>query len=97
VVVHYTEKAGVKTGEEIDKIGEGGLKVMVGTASTVDHGAKTIAVKTADGTVTAFKATDHAVVDAGKATGKAVEKAGKVTVYYTEEGGKKIVHFFKEN
>jgi hypothetical protein len=97
VVVHYTEQAGVKTGREMDKIGEGGLKVMQGTASTVDHGARTIAVKTADGTVTAYKATDRAVVDAGKFTGKEAEKAGKVTLYYTEEGGKKIVHFFKRD
>jgi hypothetical protein len=97
VVVHYTEEGTVKTGREMDKIGEGGLKVMEGTASTVDHDPRTIAVKTADGTVTAYKATDRAVVDAGKATGREAEKAGKVTVYYTEEGGKKIVHFFKRD
>ena len=95
VVVHYTVQGTEKTAREVDKIGEGGLKVMEGTAEAVDRGAKTIAVKTADGTVTAYKATDHAVVDSGKEIGKGVEKGAKVTVYYTEEGGKKIVHFFK--
>ena len=97
VVVHYTVKGSEKTAQEVDRIGEGGLKATEGTVSTIDRGAKTIAVKTADGAVATYKITDHAVVDAGKETGKGVEKASKVTVYYTEEGGKKVVHFFKNN
>jgi hypothetical protein len=97
VVVHYTEKGSVATAQEMDKIGDGGLKVTEGTVSTIDRGTKTLAVKTADGAVATYKISDHAVVDAGKDTGKAVDKASKVTVYYSEEGGKKIVHFFKNN
>lgn len=97
VVVHYTAAGSEKTAQEVDRIGDGGLKVSEGTVSKIDRGTKTIAVKTADGTVATYKITDHAVVDAGKDTGKAVEKASKVTVYYTEEGGKKVVHFFKSN
>jgi hypothetical protein len=97
VVVHYTAKGTEKTAQEVDRIGEGGLKVTEGTVEKIDRGAKTIAVKTADGAEATYKVTDHAVVDAGKDTGKAVTKASKVTVYYTEEGGKKIAHFFKNN
>jgi hypothetical protein len=97
VVVHYTAKGSEKTAQEMDRIGEGGLKVTEGTVSKIDRGAKTIAVKTADGAEASYKITDHAVVDAGKETGKGVEKASKVTVYYTEEGGKKVAHFFKNN
>lgn len=97
VVVHYTAKGAVKTAQEVDRVGDGGLKVGEGTVSKIDRGAKTIAVKTADGTEATYRMTDHAVVDAGKDVGKGVEKASKVTVYYTEEGGKKVVHFFKNN
>ncbi len=93
VVVHYTEKGTVKTAQEVDKVGEGGLKVAEGTASTVDRGAKTIAMKTADGAEITYAATDHALADAAKGT----KKAAKVTVYYTEEGGKKVIHFFKSS
>jgi hypothetical protein len=93
VVVHYTVKGSEKTAQEMDRIGDGGLKVTEGTVSKIDRGAKTLAVKTADGAEVTYKVTDHAVVD----TGKGIEKASKVTVYYTEEGGKKIVHFFKNN
>jgi hypothetical protein len=97
VVVHYTVKGTEKTAQEMDRIGEGGLKVTEGTVSKIDRGGKVLAVKTADGAEATFKITDHAVVDAGKDVGKGVEKASKVTVYYTEEGGKKVVHFFKNN
>jgi hypothetical protein len=93
VVVHYTVTGSEKTAKEVDRIGDGGLKVAEGTVSTIDRGTKVLAVKAADGTVATYKMTE----DAGKDTGKAVEKAGKVTVYYTEEGGKKVVHFFKNN
>jgi hypothetical protein len=97
VVVHYTVKGSEKTAHEVDRIGEGGLKVTEGTVSKIDRGGKVLAVKTADGAEASYRITSDAVVDAGKDTGKAVEKASKVTVYYTEEGGKKIVHFFKNN
>jgi hypothetical protein len=97
VVVHYSVKGTEKTAQEMDRIGEGGLKVAEGTVSKIDRGAKVLAVKTADGVEATYKITDHAVVDAGKDAGRAVEKASKVTVYYTEEGGKKVVHFFKNN
>ena len=97
VVVHYTAKGTEKTAQELDRVGEGGLKVTEGTVSKIDRGGKVLAVKTADGTEATYKISEHAVVDAGNETGKGVEKASKVTVYYTEEGGKKIVHFFKNN
>lgn len=97
VVVHYTVKGSEKTAQEMDRIGEGGLKVTEGTVAKIDRGTKTLAVKTADGAEATYKISEHAAVDAGKETGKGVEKASKVTVYYTEEGGKKIVHFFKNN
>ncbi len=97
VVVHYTVKGTEKTAQEVDRIGEGGLKVTEGTVGKIDRGAKTIAVKTADGVETTYRITEHASVDAGKDIGEGAKKAGKVTVYYTEEGGKKIAHFFKGN
>ena len=93
VVVHYTVKGTEKTAQEMDRIGDGGLKVTEGTVSKIDRGTKVLAVKTADGAEATYRITDHAVVD----TGKGIEKATKVTVYYTEEGGKKVVHFFKNN
>jgi hypothetical protein len=92
VAVHYTAKGGEETAEEVDHIGKDGLKVTEGTISHIDRGAKTVAIKTADGAETTYRLADHAAKD----TGKGAEKAGKVTVYYTEEGGHKVAHFVKQ-
>ena len=95
VVAHYTTKGAEKTAVEVDKVGKEGLKETEGTVSEIDRSAKSIAVKTADGSVQTFKMADHATEDAGKEVGKATEKSAKVTVYYTEQAGRKIAHFFE--
>lgn len=93
VIVHYTVKGGEKTAEEVDHIGKGGLRMSVVAMKGIDHGAKTVTVKTADGAEETYHLTDRAAVE----TGKGLEKAGKVTVYYSEDAGKKVVHYFQEN
>jgi hypothetical protein len=95
VVVHYTSEGGKDTVHEVDKIGDDGLKSTEGTVSHIDRGAKTIAVKTADGTEQTFHLTDRAAKDTGKDVGQGADKAAKVTVYYTEKAGTKTAHFVK--
>jgi hypothetical protein len=96
VVAHYTTKGTEKTAVEVDKVGKDGIKAVDGTVTHIDRGAKTIAVKTADGTEQTFRLSDHAATDAGKDIAKGTEKSAKVTVYYTEEAGKKTAHFFEK-
>lgn len=95
VVVHYTARGVEKTGMEFDRIGHDGLHVMEGTGQHIDRAAKTISIKTADGTVQTFHFTDRLARETGDDTARGTEKAGKVTVYYTEDAGKKVAHFFK--
>jgi hypothetical protein len=90
VVVHYSEKGAVKTAHEVDHIGKDGLKMSEATVKSVDHGAKVVTVKTAEGGEETYHLTGNAV----RETGKGLDKAGKVTIYYSEKGGKKIAHFF---
>src|SRR5262249_8312219 len=82
VVVHYTVKGTEKIAQEIAHVGKDGLKVGEVTVKDIDRGAKTIAVKTADGADETY----HLAGNAAKETGKGAAKAGKATVYYTEEG-----------
>lgn len=96
VAVHYTGDGAKATAHEIDDIGDDGLKATEGTVTHIDRGAKTVAVKTADGTEETFKLSGRAAADAGKDIGEGADKAGKVTVYYTEDAGKKTVHFIKK-
>jgi hypothetical protein len=96
VAVHYTAKGSVETAEEVDNIGKDGLKATDATVTHIDRGAKTLAVKTADGAEETYRLTDHAAKDAGKDVGEGAGKSVKVTIYYTEEGGHKVAHFFKK-
>ena len=93
VIVHYTEKGAVKTADEVDHVGKAGLKMSEAAVKSVDRGAKTVTVKTADGAEATYQVSDRAVKEAGKG----LENGGKVTVYYTEDAGKKVAHFFKTN
>jgi len=95
VVVHYTAKGTKETAEEVDRVGKDGLKTTEGTVTHIDRSAKTVAMKTADGTEQTFRLTSNAASDVGKDVGEGAEKSGKATVYYTEEAGHKVAHFFK--
>jgi hypothetical protein len=95
VIVHYSKKGSEETAEEIDRVGEGGLKETKGTISKLDRGGKKMVVKGDDGVEHTYDLSEHAARDAGKDIGEGSEKATKVTVYYTEKGSKKIAHFFK--
>jgi len=95
VAVHYTAEGTEETAEEVDHIGKDGLKATEGTVTHIDRGAKTLAVKTADGSEVTYRLTDSAAKDAGKDIAEGAEKSAKVTVYYTEDGGHKVAHFFR--
>ena len=95
VAVHYTVKGTEETAQEIDSIGRDGLKATDVTLVHLDRGAKTVAVKTADGTEETFCLTGRAATVAGEEIGEGAEKSIKVTAYYTEEAGHKVAHFLK--
>jgi hypothetical protein len=93
VVIHYTAKGADKTAVEVDHVGKDGLKISVAAVKSVDRGAKTVTVKTAEGAEETYHLTDLAVKD----TAKGLKTGAKETIYYTEDAGKKIAHFFATN
>src|SRR5271170_5128966 len=60
VVVHYTEKGAVKTAQEVDHVGKDGLKMTEVAVKSVDHGAKTVTVKTGEGAEETYHLTGNA-------------------------------------
>ena len=95
VVVHSTKKGAVETAEEIDRVGGDGLKKGEGTVTSFDRKARTMTVKSADGSEQAYHISKNAADDAGKDTDDAAKKSAHVSVYYSEEAGQKVAHFFK--
>lgn len=95
VVVHSTKKGSEETAEEIDRVGDDGLKKTDGTVTRFDRKAHTMTVKSEDGTEQAYQLSKNAAEDAGKDTDDAAKKSAHVSVYYSEEAGHKVAHFFK--
>jgi arginine repressor len=81
------------------------VHAISGTVESVDHAAKTVSVKTADGTVDVVKVTEHTTVSGLKSGAKytdlGAEKGAHVVVRYTGEGATKtgtgIDYFGKES
>lgn len=96
VAVHYTDNGTDKSAEEIDRIGENGLKSGEGTIKDIDRDAKTLTLQTEDGAEDTYQLSEHAAKDVGTATGEIGHKSEKATVYYTEEAGHKIARYFKK-
>src|SRR6266478_8752510 len=75
---------------------EASTNVITGTIEKVDSGAKTVAVKTADGTVETVKFTEqttvHGLKDAGKGADLAGKEGGHVIVHTVGEGADKTAH-----
>ena len=99
VIVHTAGEGADKTADSVHWLGDRTVHTSEGTVDEVGAGAKTVAVKTADGTKETFEVADHATVDTGKNVARYSEQGAKkgehVTVYYTEEAGRKIAHVFK--
>ena len=96
VVVHYTVKSGEASAEEVDSIGDTGLKVTEGVVTRVNRRGKEITVRFDNGTSEVFQLTDRAALDAGKDVDDAATGGIRVTIYYTDEAGRKVAHLLQE-
>ena len=100
VVVHYTVKGSEKTAREVDHIGEGGLKVMQGTAEKVDSGSEGDRRENRRRhCVSPTKLRDHTKVDAGKAVWQGNRKRRARSPRITRKPGRQEsqVHFLKRS
>jgi hypothetical protein len=95
VVVHYTGDAGEQTALEVDRLGDEGLKTMVGEVSRVDRAGRKITIKLADGSTQTLRLTERAATDVGKDVDRAATDTTRVIVYYADEAGQRVAHYFK--
>jgi hypothetical protein len=95
VVVHYTKQGENLTAEEIDRLGDEGLKQMEGAVIAVNRGDRTLSIRLADGTRQTLRLSDRAAADVGKDIDRAGDGAATVIVYYKDEAGQRVAHYFK--
>jgi len=65
------------------------VHAVSGAVTKIDSAAKTVAIKTADGTEHVFKVSE-------KATSSGIKEGSHVVVHYTEKGGEKTAVAFKD-
>ncbi len=96
VLVHYTEQGADKSAVGFRDMGKATVKVSEGTVTKVDKAARTVTVKTEDGSEATYHVAKDATIDTGHGLMKGADYAKegeKVTVHYTEDAGKKVAHF----
>ncbi|MGD0989689.1 MAG: hypothetical protein ABR874_17900 [Candidatus Sulfotelmatobacter sp.] len=70
-------------------VGEDAVHLVSGFVKHVDHDAKTIVVKTADGTEHTIKWSGDTAWEGTKDSAKGLKEGSKVSVKYTEKAGEK--------
>ena len=96
LLVHYTGEGAEKSAVGFRDLGKDTVKVSEGTVTKVDKAARTVTVKTEDGSEATYHVAKDATIDAGHGVMKGADYAKegeKVSVHYTEDAGKKVVHF----
>ena len=79
VVAHYTARGTEDTALEIDRVGEGGLKMTSATIKDIDRGGKKLIVKTSDGVESTFRKPCTTLPRmAGKISQRGLRKAPKL-------------------
>ena len=96
VVVHYNGTGAAAVIQEIDLIGDDGLKVTEGTVTNIDRRRRQITIRFDDKTTETLQLTERAAQEVGHDLEGAAAQAGRVTVYYADEGGQKVAHYFRK-
>jgi hypothetical protein len=95
VVVHYTTANAQETAQEIDRVGDKGLKTTEGVVARIDRTRKQITIRYANGKSETLQLTERAAAEAGKDIDEASGGATKVVVYYSDDAGRKVAHYFR--
>jgi hypothetical protein len=95
VVIHYTESGPQAAAEEIDLLGDEGLKMTEGIVTDIDRRKKEITIKYANGRTETLQMTSRAAAESEAGIDESGGEGTQVIVYYADESGRKVAHYFK--
>jgi hypothetical protein len=93
LVIHRRTKDEGNLVEEIDVLGDQGLKITEGRVSHIDRRKKEITIRYANGTTETLQLTSRAAAESGANIDEPGEDGAQFEVYYTDESGHKVVHY----
>jgi hypothetical protein len=96
VVIHRTVSGAEASVEEIDLVGDEGLRITEGLVTKIDRRNKEITIKYANGKTETLEMTGRAAADTGTGIDEFSGEGARIVVYYSDEAGRKIAHYFKK-
>jgi hypothetical protein len=96
VVVHYTVSGQQEFAQEIDQLGDEGLRTTEGKVARIDRKRKAITIKFENGTTETLRMTDRATAESADTLDQAGAEGTKIIVYYADEAGRKVAHHFRK-
>lgn len=95
VAIHYSTTDGKALAEEIDVLGDEGLRITEGTVIKIDRGKEEITIRFANGRTETLQMTSRAAAESRGILAEPAAGSGPIVVYYTEKSGRKVAHYFK--
>jgi hypothetical protein len=94
VVIHYSTSGAKASAEEIDLLGDEGMKIGEGVVTDIDRRKQEITIKFANGKTETLQMTSRAAAESEAVDGSS-GKQTRIVVYYSDETGRKVAHYFK--
>jgi hypothetical protein len=96
VAIHYTEAGPQATAEEIDLLGDEGLKITEGVVTRIDRRRQEITIRYANGSTETLQMTSRAAAENDAGIEESKGEKTRIVVYYADESGHKVAHYFKK-
>lgn len=96
VVVHQStgESASV---DEIDVLGDEGLKSTEGMVTRIDRRKNEITIRYNNGKTETLQMTTRAAAESDAGIDETSQEASTIVIYYSDEAGRKIAHYLKKS
>jgi hypothetical protein len=95
VVMRYAPDEAQPSTNQVDRLGNEGLKTIEGIVTRIDGKRTEITVRFDSGTTETLRLTARAAAEAGTDIDQSAAAKNEVIVYYTDEGGRRVACFFK--
>jgi hypothetical protein len=93
VVIHQTAKGEQLSAEEIDVLGNEGLKITEGRVTHIDRRKKEITIGYGNGKTETLALTTRAAAESEAGVTTPDAQAAEIVIYYADEQGRKVAHY----
>ena len=93
IVIHPRANDAQLSAEEIDVLGDEGLKITEGRVIHVDRRKKEITIRYGNGKTETLQLTTRAAAESGGSLRESDEANNEFVIYYADEEGRKVAHY----